>query len=215
MIGLGRLVGGETAEPPVARMEAARLVDGREHGEVVRARQLEVLASTPGRDVDDPGALGELDALPRDHPVIDVLRRRQIVERADVAPADEVAAALDLDEALVGVVLRPRPTRPRRCGRTRSPGGRRRPRSPAASTASSSRRRATPRHDRRAAGARTATGAPAPGRRRPGSARAARARCRSAGTTPTSGGRGTASRARGTTWRKRQMYSMLVSLNVK
>ena len=81
--GLGRLVRGETAEPPVARIEAARLVDGREHGEVVRARQLEVIASTPGRDVDDPGALGELDALPRDHPVIGVLGRRQVVERAD------------------------------------------------------------------------------------------------------------------------------------
>ena len=77
----------------VAGDEAAGLVDRREHGKVVHARELEVLGAGAGRDVDDAGALVEGDLVPRDHPVDDPLLRRQPVERALVLEPDELVAA--------------------------------------------------------------------------------------------------------------------------
>ncbi len=89
----------------------------------------------------------------------------------------------------------PPTTRRPRSGRSRQSDSRPPRRSPEASRAWSSRRRATRPRGPRAEGARTARGARAPGtpRRTP---RAARSRFRSAGTTPSSGGPGRASRAR-------------------
>ena len=49
--GLGRR---EPVQPPVAVVEAARLVDGRQHREVVDPAELEVLLARAGSDVDDP-----------------------------------------------------------------------------------------------------------------------------------------------------------------
>ena len=97
-----RLDRGEPVQPAVVVVEAAGLVHGRQHVEVVHLRELEVLAAAAGRDVDDARALVERDLVPRDHAVLH-RSRGELVERARVAPADELLAALPLDERLVGV----------------------------------------------------------------------------------------------------------------
>ena len=56
-------------EGAVARQEAAALVDRREHGQAVHARELEVLGAGARCDVDDPRALVQRDLVPRDHAV--------------------------------------------------------------------------------------------------------------------------------------------------
>ena len=71
---VGGLVGGAPGQPAVVGVEAAGLVDGGEHGEVVHLAQLEVLGAAPGRDVHDAGALLERDLVPADHPVLDGAR---------------------------------------------------------------------------------------------------------------------------------------------
>ena len=193
---VGGLGGAEAVQPAVVVVEVAALVDRRQHGQAVHARELEVLAAAARRDVDEPGAFVERDLVPRDDAMLDPRARRQRVERAGVGPADERRAGKPLDERLVRDSGRRRPTRRSRGGRTRPPGARRRRRSRAASTGSSSRRRATRRAGRSPAGARRATGRRDPGRRPTATARAARATCRSAGTIRSSGGPSRASRAR-------------------
>ena len=160
------------------------------------APELEVVAPRARRDVDDARALPRRRSStgsPDGRPARRARARRTAPGSASrpVSLPSRVSA-----NASSGAVKRRRPSRRPAAGRTRCPAGRRRRRSPAASTASSSRRRAPRPGDRAAAGEPTATGAHAPGRRRPVSARAATATFRSAGTTPTSDGRETASRAR-------------------
>ena len=82
---------------------STRFVDRDQHGQVVDARELEVLGAGARRDVDDPGALGERDLVPRDHPVDDSLLRRQVVERAFVLEPDELLTPDD--PVVVGVLL--------------------------------------------------------------------------------------------------------------
>ena len=53
--------------------------------------------------MDNPGALLERHFVPRDHPVLDLRLRGQLVERSAVAPADELLAAQRLRKALVGI----------------------------------------------------------------------------------------------------------------
>src|SRR5204863_7328545 len=65
----------------------ARLVDRREHGQAVDARELEILGAGARRDVDDARALIERNLVPRDHAVLDAVLSRQVVERPAVAPA--------------------------------------------------------------------------------------------------------------------------------
>ena len=98
--GLGRR---EAVQPSVRVVEATRLVDGGEHGEVVDTAELEVLLPRSGSDVDDAGPLLERDLVPRDHAVLDVRCGRQVVERPAVAEADELRSRGGLDERLVGV----------------------------------------------------------------------------------------------------------------
>ena len=53
--------------------------------------------------MDDAGALVERDLVPRNDPVLDRAARTELVERARVAPADELLTETALDEALVRV----------------------------------------------------------------------------------------------------------------
>ncbi len=87
---------------PNRRQHPARLVDRRDDGQVVDARQLEVLGAAARRDVDDPRALVERDLVPRDHAMHDARLRRQVVEGTGVLEADELGARRALDERLVG-----------------------------------------------------------------------------------------------------------------
>ena len=114
--------GAEPVQPAEVRVEAAGLVDGHHDREVVHARELEVLGAAARRDVDDPGALLERHVLPGDHPVLDLLGGRQVVERPLVAEPDEVGAAGALDELLVGRQRRP-PTIRRPAGARTRPRG--------------------------------------------------------------------------------------------
>ncbi len=98
---LRRLDGREAVQPAVLGIEPARLVDGRQHGELVHLRELEVLAAAAGRDVDDAGARVEGDVVPRDHAVLDLRAGLERVERPAVAPADELGPLDDAREALV------------------------------------------------------------------------------------------------------------------
>ena len=69
------LVGGldrrEAVQPAVVVVEAAGLVDRRQHRQAERPAELEVLAAAAGRDVDDAGALLERDLVPRHDAVLD------------------------------------------------------------------------------------------------------------------------------------------------
>ena len=90
------LVGGvarrEAVQPAVLVVEPARLVDGREHGQVVDARELEVLRAAARGDVDDAGALVDGHLVPRDDAMLDPRARRERVERAGVPEPDELLA---------------------------------------------------------------------------------------------------------------------------
>ena len=79
---LGRLHRREAVQPAVVGVEAAALVDGREHVEVVHLRELEVLAAAARGDVDDARAGVERDVVPRDHAMLDRGARAERVERA-------------------------------------------------------------------------------------------------------------------------------------
>ena len=80
---------------PVSDAEAvdvdALVVDGRDDGEAVLLAEREVLLAAARRDVDDAGALLVGDLVPRDDAVLDALLRRQLVERAAVRQADQLA----------------------------------------------------------------------------------------------------------------------------
>ena len=65
------LDGRQAVQPAVVVVEAARLVDRHQHGQVVHARELEVLGAAAGRDVDDAGALVERHLVPRDDAMVD------------------------------------------------------------------------------------------------------------------------------------------------
>ena len=99
------LAGRDAVQPAVVVVEAARLVDGRQHCEVVHLRELEVLATAPGSDVHDPRALVHRHVVPRDHAMLDRRARAEIVERPAVAPADKLRAPQLLDERVVGEEL--------------------------------------------------------------------------------------------------------------
>ena len=98
--GLGRR---KAVQPAVRVVEAARLVDRGEHGEVVDAAELEVLLAGAGRDVDDPGSLVERDLVPRDDPMLDLAAGAEVVERPPVAKSDELLSEGPALESLVGV----------------------------------------------------------------------------------------------------------------
>ena len=98
--GLGRR---QAVQPAVGVVEAARLVDRGEHGEVVDAAELEVLLAGAGRDVDDPGALFERDLVPGDDPMLDLAAGAEVVERPPVAKPDELLSEGTTLESLVGV----------------------------------------------------------------------------------------------------------------
>ena len=91
----------EARELAVRRQHPPRLVDRREHGQVVNAGELEVLRARPRRDVHDPGPFVERDLVPRDDTVDDARLRVELVERPRVLEADEVGAAHGAHEALV------------------------------------------------------------------------------------------------------------------
>ena len=213
---VGRLRRREPVQPAVVVVEAARLVDRHQHRQIVHPRQARSPpGAAPGRDVDDPGPVLERDLVPRDHAVLDRRARAELVERPGVAPADELLAAPALGERLVGIRARPRPTRRSRAARTRPRAAPRPRRSPAASRASSSRSRATRRLARAAGSARRATGRRVPGRRPTARARAAESEVPQRGHHSVERWPSGASLARGRPCRKRQMYSMFVSLKVK
>src|SRR5262249_59697766 len=90
---VGGLDGREPVQPPVVVVEAAGLVDRRQHGQAELAAELEVLAAAAGRDVHDPRAFLERDLVPGDDAVLDRPARPEVVERAAVAETDELLAA--------------------------------------------------------------------------------------------------------------------------
>jgi hypothetical protein len=98
-----RLDGGDPVQPAIVVVEAARLVDRGQHVEAVNPRELEVLSTAAGRDVDDAGALVERDVVPGDHPMLDLPAWADVVEGRGVAPADQLFAALALHEPLLGI----------------------------------------------------------------------------------------------------------------
>ena len=93
---VGRVAGRHAVQPAVVVVEPARLVDGREDGQVVDARQLEVLAAAARGDVDDPRALVDGDLVPGDDAMLDLRARRERVERTLVPEPDELRARHDL-----------------------------------------------------------------------------------------------------------------------
>ena len=82
----------ESVQPAVVVVEPSRLVDRRQHRQVVQLAELEVLTPAPGRDVDESRPLVHRDVLPWDDAVFDLRAGREIVERTLVAPADELVA---------------------------------------------------------------------------------------------------------------------------
>ena len=102
---VGRVGGREAVQPAVVVVEAPRLVDRRQHRQVVHLRELEVLAAAAGRDVDEAGALVHRHVVPRDDAVLDLRPWSEIVERSLVPPTDELVATQTLDERVVRVQL--------------------------------------------------------------------------------------------------------------
>ena len=183
-------------QPAVRVVEASRLVDRREHRELVDSAELEVLLSGARRDVDDAAALVQRDLVPRDDAMVDLSARAEVVERPAIPEPDELGALHGSDErlvriargrdplsvlaqAVVGVGLDGRRDVRRQRPRRRRPDDER-----------------LARAGRGEGSGRTATDRSDPGRRRSASARAARSTCRSAGTTPSSGAPCRGSRAR-------------------
>ena len=104
---LGDVGGLEAAQPAEALVVAAVLVDRADDRQAERLAELVVLGAAAGGDVDDPGALLLGDLVPGDHAVLvrgrrlvagalgeRRLDRGQLVERARVAPPDELGAGL-------------------------------------------------------------------------------------------------------------------------
>ncbi len=193
---VGRLDGREPVQPAVVVVEAAGLVDRGQHRQAERAAELEVLAAAARGDVDDARALLERHLVPGDDAMLDAGARRERVERAAVAQPHELGAGGAADEHVVG---KPRGEHPLAvlaetvlALRIHGRGDVRRQRP----------RRRRPDDDRLALAVEERE-ADEQGRvalllvdARLASARAARARCRSAGTIRSPGGRRRASRAR-------------------
>ena len=97
---LRRLGRREPVQPAEAVVEAPRLVDRLHDLEPVHLRELEVLVSAAGRDVDDARALVERDLVPRNDAMLDL---GDVVERAAVRPADELRPRPPFLECLVRV----------------------------------------------------------------------------------------------------------------
>src|SRR5688572_23365007 len=77
----GRRLGDAGAfEGAEAAAVATLLVRRVDHGEAIRAPELEVLLAAAGRDVDDAGALVRRHVAPLDDAVLDALLRRQVGE---------------------------------------------------------------------------------------------------------------------------------------
>ena len=89
---VGGLGGREAVQPAVGVVEATRLVDRREHGELVDSAELEVLLSGARGDVDDAASLLERDLVPRDDAMVDLSARAEVVERPAIPEADELGA---------------------------------------------------------------------------------------------------------------------------
>ena len=185
-------------QPAVVVVEAAGLVDRHQHRQAVLLRELEVLAAAAGRDVDDARALVERDVVPGDHAVVDRAAGAERVERPLVAQADELLAAHPLRRSARPDSARRRPSRRSRCSPYSASGF------TAAATFAGSvhgvvvqTTSASPRpvEERQADEERRVGALLVDARLR--ELVLARATCRSAGTTPSSGGRGRASRARG------------------
>ena len=94
--------------------EDAVLGQRRDHRQPQRLAQGVVLGAAAGGDVDDAGALQLADLVPRHDAVFETVQHplhgRQVVEEAAVAPADELLAALlleDLEGTLQGLLERP------------------------------------------------------------------------------------------------------------
>ena len=98
-----RLARREAVQPAVGVVETARLVDRREHREVVEAPELEVLLACARRDVDDAGSLLERDLVPRDDPVVDLAAGAEVVEGTAVAKTHELLSEGTTVESLVGI----------------------------------------------------------------------------------------------------------------
>ena len=186
-------------QPAVLGVEAARLVDGRQHRQVVDARtSSKSSAPQPGAMWTMPGAGRPSTPRPTGSRGARRRARAELVERARVAPADELRAGQASRERAPPASARLRPSRRSR-SRPYSASG-----LTAAATFAGSVHGVVVQIDERLAAAGRVSGKRThsdgsvavlvDARRR---ARAGRARCRSAGTTRSSGGRGRASRARG------------------
>src|SRR5829696_3207438 len=92
-------------QPAEAIVEAARLVDRHNDGEVVYPRELEILRAASGSDVDDPGSLLHRDLIPGDNAMLNTRCPGQLIERSLVAPADQFGSRPAFDVDLVGVAL--------------------------------------------------------------------------------------------------------------
>ena len=103
--GLLHRVGRDARERSVVVVEDARLVDRHEHRQAVHAAQLEVFRASSRRDVDDARALVERDVVPRDDAMLDLRRRREVVERAVVGAPHELFAQHPLYEVCIRPAL--------------------------------------------------------------------------------------------------------------
>jgi len=184
-------------QPAVLGVEPSRLVDRSENCEVVNLRQLEVLAAAAGSDVDDAGALGPSSRRPRGSRGARRTRPDQ-ARRTDRGSASRRALLPSASPRNVSsgnslyrdplAVLAPTVFLVRMHGGSHVRGQRpwsRRPDDDELAFAIDQRETNVER--------RVSAG---PGRRRTGSARAATTRCRSAGTTRSTGGPCRASRGR-------------------
>ena len=77
----------EAVQPPVRVVETARFVHRHQDRQAVDTPELEVLLAGAGRDVDDPGSFVERDVVPRDHPVVNLCRWAELVERPAIPAA--------------------------------------------------------------------------------------------------------------------------------
>ncbi len=89
---LGHRAGLAPAQPAVAGHVDAVVVERRERRQAVLAAEREVLFAGPRRDVYHAGALVLADLVPRHDAMRDPGLRLQLVERAGVAPADQLCA---------------------------------------------------------------------------------------------------------------------------
>jgi hypothetical protein len=88
-------------QPAVVLVEAARLVDRGEHGEIVLLGELEVLGTAPGGDVDDAGTRCKIDLVPGDDAMLDCGSGLERVEGTTVTEPDQLLPPQLLREDLV------------------------------------------------------------------------------------------------------------------